>query len=404
MKQAPEHQNEAQRLKALLDLEILDTEDEAVFDELTELASHICGTPISLISLVDHKRQWFKSKVGLDAAETPKEIAFCSHAILQDDVFEVPNAMEDERFHDNPLVTGNPDIRFYAGAPLVTQSGFPIGTLCVIDQEPKHLSEQQKRSLEILSHQVIGQLELRIKYKQLERMNLEREKVFSIIGHDLRSPFSGILGASKMLLKQDFSKPELIKKMANGILTSSLQVYQVLDELIQWSQQRMGVKPVGKKVNGLSPMVQDCISLLEEAIEEKQLQVENQVPPNLNVSVDAAIFKTVMRNILANAIKYSPDQGRIIINASDNQERYEISIQDQGSGIAPETIDHLFKHVVKSQKDMNGQVGSGMGLSLCADLLASQHGKIWVDDTYKNGTRIMLSFEKSAPDISIEEN
>lgn len=153
--------NETERLQALAAYEILDTPPEAEFDDFTKLAAEICETPISLISLVDGARQWFKSRVGLAAAETPREMAFCSHALLGTEVMEVPDATHDSRFHDNPLVTGDPDIRFYAGAPLVTADGFGLGTLCVIDRSPRTLSAAQRDALAALGRQVVRQLEHR---------------------------------------------------------------------------------------------------------------------------------------------------------------------------------------------------------------------------------------------------
>jgi CheY-like chemotaxis protein len=152
--------SEPERLAELASLRIMDSDEDAAYDELTRLAAEVCQTPIALISLVDDDRQWFKSKVGLQARQTPREHAFCAHAIQDpNNLLIVPDATQDSRFAANPLVTGAPHIRFYAGAPLVTSNGQPLGTLCVIDREPRQLQPGQLEVLQLLASQVIQRLE-----------------------------------------------------------------------------------------------------------------------------------------------------------------------------------------------------------------------------------------------------
>ena len=171
---APIPQNEAARLQALRDYAILDTLDEQAFNDIATLASFICETPIALISLVDEQRQWFKARVGTESTQTPREHALCAHAILQpQEVMVVNDAQSDPRFVDNPLVTGDPNIRFYAGAPLVTPRGDALGTLCVIDHKPRQLPAANLEALRALSRQVVAQLELRRAIAELDRRTFE---------------------------------------------------------------------------------------------------------------------------------------------------------------------------------------------------------------------------------------
>ncbi len=219
MPAAPSPTNEVARLEELFGLDLLDTPAEQGFDDLTRLASRLAETPISLVSIVDADRQWFKSRVGLDAEETPRSDAFCAYAILDpDDVLVVEDATKDARFADNPLVLGAPDIRFYAGAPLVTSKGLPLGTLCVIDTEPRDFPADKRDALAALARQVVAQIELRRKvieleaaarlreYQQerLERSQRELEKSLALIQEQsITDPLTGLRNRRALMTRLD---------------------------------------------------------------------------------------------------------------------------------------------------------------------------------------------------------
>ncbi len=213
MQHPPLPEDEAERLAELERHEVLDTPPEGAFDDLTRLASRICETPVSLVSLVDEHRQWFKSRTGTEATETPREQAFCAHAILRpEELFVVEDSLQDRRFRDNPLATGDAPVRFYAGMPLVTSSGHALGTLCVIDHRPRRLSEAQRESLRILADQVVTQLELRRACRELEaerdradRATAARDALLERLARDVRSPLDLLEGLGERLRDAELS-------------------------------------------------------------------------------------------------------------------------------------------------------------------------------------------------------
>ncbi len=237
---------EKKRLEALKKYDVLDTGAEQIYDDLTKLASHICDMPISLVSLVDHHRQWFKSKVGIDATETSRDIAFCAHAIKQDDLFVVKDATKDPRFSKNPLVTSAPNIRFYAGAPLKTPNGSKVGTLCVIDKEPRDLTSEQEEALTILARQVVENFEIRLANRMLEKEAeliqelLEtcesKDNILYTLTHDLKGSLSSIVGLSELLMENipEGSDGDVFK-MAENVHQSGEASVKLLEAVLQWS-------------------------------------------------------------------------------------------------------------------------------------------------------------------------
>ena len=221
MMSAPLHPQESARLAALQRYEILDTLPGAEFDDLTQLASQICGTPMAMISLIDDRRQWFKSKVGTTDQETLREHAFCGYTILQDDLLEVPNALDDTRFRHNPLVIGQPEIRFYAGAPLTTPDGYNLGSLCVIDQIPRQLTPEQRSALKRLGRQVMAQLELRRSLRLLESQSAFQRAILEGANHSIISTDpDGIIrtfnaGAEKLL---GYGAAELVGRVTPALI------------------------------------------------------------------------------------------------------------------------------------------------------------------------------------------
>ncbi len=185
---APLPKNESARLEALRQYEVLDTDAEEVFDDITRLAAYICQTPIAVISLIDKDRQWFKARIGLGPTETSRDCAFCAHAILEETPMVIPDAMEDLRFADNPLVTKEPYIRMYAGSPLITPEGFRLGTLCVIDRVSRTLDPEQVAVLRMLANQVMAQLDLRRELSVVTKSLAEHKRAEKELRDRLETP------------------------------------------------------------------------------------------------------------------------------------------------------------------------------------------------------------------------
>jgi signal transduction histidine kinase len=397
-------QLEAARLEALARYGILDSDHEQSYQDLVDLAAKICGTPIALMSLIDAKRQWFKATVGIDARETPRDLAFCHYAIQEHAVMEVNDALADARFANNPLVTSDPHIRFYAGAPLVTADGYALGTLCAIDRHPRTLDDDQRSALRVLARQVSNQLELRLANRRLEEqaarleaLNDNRNRLFKIIAHDLRSPFQGLLTMTELLdtSLEDFS-PEQVRRYLGLIRNSAGATYNLLDNLLQWARVETGSLPCEPVLLPLARQCDSALAVLQSMLERKGQPLEFAIDPGLEVFADRKMFEAIVRNLVANAAKFSPPGATIRLAARPDGEGIRLEVEDRGRGIAPARRDALLSgENSDSSPGTAGEEGTGLGFRLVREFVELNRGGLAIETPAEGGTRVVVTLPRS---------
>ncbi|PRY12643.1 GAF sensor signal transduction histidine kinase [Pontibacter ummariensis] len=391
----PSDIQEQERLKTLAAYNILDTPTEQEFDELTTLASLICGTPISLITLITHDRQWFKSRTGVDVPETPRSISFCQHAILEDEIFEVKDAMTDTRFQDNPLVTGSPNIRFYAGSQLVASNGHKLGTLCVIDTVPKTLTEEQKYALSVLAKQVVANFELRLKQQELEKekqqlkeANKKLDQFVHMVSHDLKEPVMNISSVTEWLQDdleaQDYSglsdNLQLIKER-----TDAMQ--DIIEGLLQYAFAQ--VQDLPKEEVNVQRLLQ---GILENHSGSQGFHVH--LAPDLpTLQTEKVLLQQVFANLISNAFKYHhTGKGNLWVQAAKQENTYTFQVRDDGPGIAPRHHEKVFGMYERLLRDANSTKGSGIGLATVKKIVEDKGGRIWIDSDLGRGSTFFFTW------------
>lgn len=389
--------NEARRLRILEEYQILDTENEKDFDDITKLASEICDSPISLISLVDINRQWFKSSHGLPEKETSRAVSFCAHAIHNNALFVVEDARKDIRFHDSPLVTSDPNIVFYAGVPIIDKEGHALGTLCVIDSKTKKLSPFQEKALKTLSNQVMKLIELKkLNYKLNAKNELlkesysELERFSHVISHDIKSPLNNIQVLVDML-KEDHC--EVKNTEANLYIDLIKESSEKLKEYIDATLRAYKTGTLAsddKEFFYLNSVLKECIKLLNPSNE-----YEINLPENMEVFNFKSCFEQIFLNLISNAIKYN-NKPKVIINISIEirESFYTISIKDNGIGIPNDKLNEIFDMFFTLEKeDRFKNTGTGIGLSSVKSLVKRADGEIAVMSTIGVGTEFILKFK-----------
>lgn len=394
---APIPVNEEERLKELNYYDILDSPEELSFNEIVELASYICGTPISLVSLVDDKRQWFKAHKGLEPKETPREHSFCAHAILQDEIFEINDALKDKRFVDNPLVTGNPNIRFYAGIPLKTKTGNNLGSLCVIDNKPKQLNEDQKKALKILGKRVMSELDLRKQFilakdqkNQLEKVIHFKDRLLSIISHDLRSPLNSIKSTVSMF-EQGYLNETEIKQLMGYLKLEANTTSQLLDNLLNWAKTKLENFELKKVVFELEPIINETINLYKPEADRKKIELIYNEEESVNVCGDSEMIKLAVRNLINNAIKFCRAGDKIEVGAKSKKDKSLIWIRDTGIGMTGEKLSKILgEGSIESEPGTSKEKGIGLGLILINEFIKTNEGKIMATSHPNEGTTFRI--------------
>jgi signal transduction histidine kinase len=389
---------EVQRLKELYKFDILDTPYEDEFDDIVKLASLLCNTSISTITLIDSSRQWFKAKVGLENRETSREVSFCSYAIAANtDLYQVEDATKNRIFENNPLVTGNPNIRFYAGVPLVSSNGFSLGTLCVIDSQPKVLTTEQIFALKVLGNQVMKLLELRITNQQLEitKRKLQQQvelqnKIISIIAHDVRNPVASLKSIIE-LSNNDLITADEANELAVMTDKQIDDVLSLLDDLLDWGKIQLNNQNVIEVVTvNLYSLVESIFERQQAAVFIKENTLLNLIENDFELHTDENILRFILRNIIGNAIKFTTT-GTITIDAQKTEQSVVISIQDTGVGITKEVIEKIMTTSNKyTSLGTNNEKGTGLGLVFVKDFIYLLKGKMWVESEVNKGTTFYI--------------
>jgi signal transduction histidine kinase len=392
--------NEIHRLKALEELSILDTLPEEELDNLTRLAAEICNTPIALITLIDSKRQWFKSKIGLAVDETPRDVAFCAHAIMNpDEIFTITDSRRDERFFDNPLVTGEPHVIFYSGVPLVDDSGNAFGTICVIDNKTNSLNEGQKEALKALAQQAIKLFELRKANIMLQKMqdelelqNKELEVFAARAAHDLKSPLHQIQQVVDYLIDQHSDSLNLeATELISYLKTSSIQLDNLINGILKHSRSQVSLKKEKEEII-LPEFFKNIFNLIShsESVVFKYPQGQETVYANRSA------LEQVFLNLISNAIKYG-DKDETLIEAGykEGEDHYKFFVKDNGPGIGKENHEKIFEifEVLKSE-DRFGQPSTGIGLATVKKIVEGLGGKVWIESVPGNGTTFWFTVLK----------
>lgn len=394
-----ELQNEAeqQRVAKLKEYNILDTNTDLKLDEITKLAALICDAPIALISLVDSDRQWFKSRVGLEVCQTPREISFCTHAIAQDELFIIEDAHLDQRFEHNILVTGEPFVRFYAGHPLKTPCGYNIGTLCVIDHVPRTLNEKQKLMFQVLSAQIVNYLELYKAKEELQFMQtniIKKETISSVmslssgIAHEINNPLAIIVGKINTISNriENYERNNSVilnlQKDFEVVSNASFRIAKIIKSLKKFTQTD---ENENFYTANLYEIINSIIFVFERKFKNENITVELDIDAQIKINCMLVNLSHAFYNLILNSYESirGKDSPWIRISAQVcDKNKITLSFVDSGEGIDSAIVNRLMEPFISTKEFMNSP--KGLGLCIAKGIIESHEGQIIYNISGKN--------------------
>ncbi len=408
MRAPPIPDDEAERLEALRRLKVLDTPAEERFDRLTRLAKALFDVPIALVSLVDGERQWFKSRQGLAACETPRDVSFCGHAILGPEILHVANALEDSRFAANPLVTGVPNIRFYAGAPLATADGHRVGTLCIIDDRERELTPDELTRLRDLADCVeeeLGKAERQALLRVIERHqralvaardaaeegNRMKSEFLNMMSHELRTPLTVVLGYLPLLKDAAaMPPPEMIAEMAADMRQAGDHLLHLINDLLDLSKIEAGKMELRRERLELGEIVAGVLNELRREAEAKGLDLVSRVAETA-VYGDRTRLRQILINLVGNAVKFT-DEGTVSVTSRPLDGGVELEVADTGVGIPEKDLPAIFDRFRQVDSSSTRKAGgTGLGLAITRKLVELHGGTIGVTSRLGEGSVFTFS-------------
>lgn len=388
MIEPPMPDDEQARMAALLELCILDTPAEERFDRITRTARELFQVPIALVSLVDAKRLWFKSRTGFEVNEMPRATSFCGHAILGTNALIVENALADPRFADNPLVTGHPGIRLYAGMPLRAITGRSLGTLCLIDYLPRRFGAADALRLRDLA--AWAEQELNRSVEIQAAITEIRDTFVRLVGHEFRTPAPSMVGALELIRGGIVAKGN-IESLARMAVDEAGQLRRLAGDIVEIAELDAGQRVLTPSSIELPLFIQAAMESCAASARRAGVVMTMEVPQDMVVHAVVKQFGRILRVLLGNALRFSPPDTNVTVAATQaNRDMVRISVTDQGPGIPAEYIPRLFQALVQVDTGDGRSHGSGISLTICHRFAAAMGGRLGYEPAEGGGSRFFL--------------